>query len=189
MRLLKAGATEQSWIKWRINGVPIICTNRQECKTGFLWVLCALWSVNNFSICLSYPHGTSSSPPPLLLYCSLAKRWLSGCATWKHVHHETASVWASTRVGRWGQRRRAGQKAVFHSCHRCRCAESRIQNPPMTHFLLCLVGRHSAGSLGRKMWLWGCLIQLGPRIHGENGSNGEMNSNASSAQKQIFLFT
>lgn len=65
MRLLMAGTTEQSWIKWEINGVPTIYTNMQVCKTGFLWVLCALWSVINFSICLSYPHGTSSSLAPL----------------------------------------------------------------------------------------------------------------------------
>lgn len=163
-----------------INGVPIIYTNMQEYKTGALSVLCALWPVINFSICLSYLMGPLAPQPSSLLYCSLAKHWLSGCATWDHVHHEIARFWAQHQ----GRKVRTEEESRTEGCVSL-LVQYRCTVPPMSHFLPCLPGRCSAVSLGRKMWLQGCLIQLGPRIHGENGSNGEMNCSSISAQQQL----
>lgn len=129
--------------------------------------------------------GPPAPWPSSLLYCSLAKHWLPGCAMWEHVHHEIARIWAQhqDRKVRTEEESRTEGCVSLLAPVQMRCASNDTFSPlpcwgDAVQWVLLL-------SLGRKMWLQGCLIQLGPRIHGESESNGEMNCNSSSAQQQL----
>lgn len=56
--------------------------------------------------------GSPAPWPSSLLYCSLAKHCLSGCATWDHVCYEIASVWAQHQ----GRKVRAEEENRTEGC-------------------------------------------------------------------------
>ena len=113
--------------------VAIIWINTQECKAGFLCEYFAFYELSLVSQSAWTTLMGCAAPwvSSLLFPYPLSKHLFSARAMHDHDYHELQALRPSTRVRRWGKRRRAGKEVVFHSWHRwqMRCASNAVFTP------------------------------------------------------------